>query len=341
MVAVAVGTCFEAKIREIERHQELDQYDAVIGECGVLLEQALRKLMEEILPQVRSAEESQRLHEAQVRIGGGSKTFHDFTMGQLVGLFRDARLFDIVRRVKTSNLRLSGRIPWDQLVEWRNSALHGAASSDDPVWREQAMLTAHYAKLFLHETEMIGDAKSVAPADPERDALGLDACTACKKRLNRRWRFCPWCGTSCYNICDNCSRKLEATWRVCPYCESRVRGSGDTDMERAKHEYRLLCRGAYLDEVVNAREREMLEEKRLELGIAVDEAEEIEMTCVSPAMRDFTRFLEGVYVDRLVNAQEREFLNGKIEGLGIDPAVAEETEREYRRLLGLDPVAAA
>ena len=50
----------------------------------------------------------------------------------------------------------------------------------------------------------------------ELDAL--QACPACKKRVEPEFLVCPFCQTQLRRPCPSCQRPLSPQWKVCPYC---------------------------------------------------------------------------------------------------------------------------
>ena len=94
----------------------------------------------------------------------------------------------------------------------------------------------------------------------------------------------------------------------------------------AKDEYRFLCRGAYLDGIINVRERRLLDKKRMELGLSTEEAELIERKCAPDNVVEYTRFVEGVLVDGVITEVERAFLEKKARQLHLNPGLAREIE---------------
>jgi uncharacterized membrane protein YebE (DUF533 family) len=97
--------------------------------------------------------------------------------------------------------------------------------------------------------------------------------------------------------------------------------------KRAQEEYRVYCEGSYLDGVVNIRERNLLDNKRLELGLTTEQADKIERQCAPENVVEYSRFVEGVLIDGIITEDERAFLQKKIKELNLDSWVAEQIEQ--------------
>jgi len=321
---------YDRGLKEIQRHIQHEEYQSAVADCGRLFERAMRELLVELEVGMRSGRDREQLLKVEREQAKGSdKTFQDFGLGELVGLYRGAKLWDKLRRAKTSNLKLTARIPWSEVVELRNAAIHKDGEYDGGAIEEaHADLMLFHLKAFLYETELAGGGRDV-PEGPQAPGEATE-CRSCEAALDKSWRFCPICGTPVYTVCTSCDRQLQPDWKRCPYCEAPVRGKGSPERQAAAYEYELLCRGAYLDNAVNARERTTLNEKRLQLGISLRQAAAIERKCAPREVLEYQRFLEGVYVDGVVNDHERRFLEKKRAELGLDPATAEQLEEQYR-----------
>lgn len=88
-----------------------------------------------------------------------------------------------------------------------------------------------------------------------------------------------------------------------------------------------MCRGAYIDHVVTYRERLALNQKRLELGLNVEEAELIEAECAPPGVMEYLHLAEFALADGTIDEKERSYLNRMREKLNIQDEVAREIEQ--------------
>jgi len=55
-------------------------------------------------------------------------------------------------------------------------------------------------------------------------------CSSCKKIIDAKFLYCPFCGRYSEKICPNCMAQLEEDWLLCPYCgrEKPSRGINET-----------------------------------------------------------------------------------------------------------------
>jgi RNA polymerase subunit RPABC4/transcription elongation factor Spt4 len=49
-------------------------------------------------------------------------------------------------------------------------------------------------------------------------------CGRCKRAVDSKYAFCPWCGTFKQNWCPTCSVPMEEGWSNCPFC-GKARGT--------------------------------------------------------------------------------------------------------------------
>ena len=297
-----------------------------IKECGVLFEKALRIILQDLLDSLENKKVRETIMATQKRIGKDKSSLKSFGLAQLVDLLEAEEVFGELQKKLTSNLHKTKKINWDQAVEWYSASKHSddIASLDE----SDAMQMAYWLKVFMYDCELAGGAPTVAPVPKE--ALSLEECPYCKEPIKGDWKFCPECGVALKVTCEACHRVLAPDFRICPYCEAPVsrRGGAETDeAQRAQDEFRLLCVGTYLDAVINIRERNLLDTKRLELGLTTDQAEKIERQCAPENVVEYTRLVEGVLVDGIITEDERAFLQKKAKELDLDSWVADQIEK--------------
>lgn len=319
---------YEDRLKEIDRLHNEQKYTACVRECGLLFETALREHLQNLLQQLEAVGERDEILAAERKLAKGGESFKRFSLGQLVGLYREANVFDKLRKHLTSSLSKVRRIIWTEVVELRNIAIHNesAATIDE----EDSFQMCLWLKTFLHDTELIGTSTEVKSGNEANAPSGVSYCPECKSRLLNQWKFCPECGTGIYQVCQACFRALSPEFKICPYCETPIRG-GAAANPKALHDYEMICRGVYFDQIVNARERVMLDRKRLELGLSVAQAEEIERRCVPRNIALFQELVEGLLLDGEISDTERAFLEKKASALNIDPELAASIEEETRK----------
>ena len=307
-----------------EEHLGNRQYAPCIRECGEMFEKAMGYRLADLLksqhgPEIRERVQAVQKKAAQTGAGPGRGGLVD-----LVRLYRNVNLFDDLRKHLTSNLQKTRRINWDQVLTWYEMSRSDPAALD----RDDAREMAYWTKVFLYDCELVGEPPTIPPVP--KDQSSPEKCSHCGCPLEEQWRFCPQCGIAMKMVCDACHRKLHPEFKICPYCETRVTwhaAGQDDETHRAQEEYRVLCVGAYLDNVANSREKALLSKKRLELGLAVEQAELIERACAPENVVEYTRLVEGVLVDGVITDEERGFLESKAGNMKIDPWLAEQIEK--------------
>ncbi|HUT35121.1 MAG TPA: TIR domain-containing protein [Planctomycetota bacterium] len=325
---------FERDLAQMELLLSRQDWCPSVRACGQLLEKATKKLLADA--QSRSADPNllARLRGAERHIGRGRRTVENFDLDEMLHLYSDTELFEELRRQLTSNLQMIRQVDWERLTLCYDESKDPRLS--DRLRQDDASQVAYWTKLFLYDCELAG-AKQVVDVVPEEER-NLVACPVCGRETTQAWNYCPGCGSALKLICQACYRALAPAFRICPYCETRVQHqtTGQTDEHRrACEEYRVLCSGAYLDGVVNVRERELLDKKRLALGLNAAEAEETERRCAPPNVIDYARLVEGVLVDDTINDVERGFLTKRAEELGLDGWTARQVELVVMQSKGL------
>lgn len=302
------------------------QWGECIKECGTIFTKTLRFLFQDLLDSLKDKELHETIMEAQRRIGKDKSSLKSFELAQLVDFYKEKEVFGELQKKMTSNLHKTKKINWDHVVEWYSASRdeHEIASLDEGY----AMQMAYWLKVFLYDCEFAGGAPTIIPIPKE--ARSLEECPYCKEPIKGDWKFCPGCGVALKVTCGACHRVLAPDFRICPYCETHVsrRGISNTDeANMVQEEYRILCVGSYLDGVINIRERNLLDTKRLELGLTSEQADKIERQCAPENVVEYSRFVEGVLIDGIITEDERAFLQKKIKELNLDNWVAEQIEQ--------------
>jgi RNA polymerase subunit RPABC4/transcription elongation factor Spt4 len=181
-----------------------------------------------------------------------------------------------------------------------------------------------WLKVFLYDCELAGEARFVLPV--KKKVKNPKYCGECNAKTKSDWHFCPYCGKAFLPICSACRRPLESSWKICPYCEHPVNNDSSV-LSASITEYTCACRGAWMDGIINQRERHILDKMRIQLGIPLDVAREVEKSCAPQSTLQYYCCVEAVDVDGVITEEERRFLDSKIDELKIDRWVAEEIEK--------------
>ena len=60
------------------------------------------------------------------------------------------------------------------------------------------------------------------------------ACPGCSSMVQKRFAFCPQCGTAMQPTCSNCGRSVEPGWANCPYCGTKLPSQSMTVAEQKR-----------------------------------------------------------------------------------------------------------
>ena len=331
---------FERDLAQAELLLSRQDWRQCVEACGRLLEKAVKRLLADAQSRARDPGLLGRIHDAERHIGRGRRAIADFDLAEMLHLYVDTGLFEELRRQLTSNLEMIRQVDWDRLTLCYDDAQ--VPHPSHPIAQDDANQVAYWTKLFLYDCELAGPKQAVPPV-PEEER-NLAACPVCGLAAMPTWNYCPGCAAPLKLICQVCHRALAGDFRICPYCETRVQrqaGAPTDEHRRACEEYRTLCSGAYLDGVVNVRERELLKKKRLTLGLTTEEAEQIQRECAPPNVIEYTRLVEGVLVDGVINKDERSFLTRRAGELGLDEWVTKQVELVVMQSRGLADVNAS
>ena len=113
----------EDRIDQIQTHIAQQYWGTAAKESVSIIELAFRELYQRSLGML-SGPARRRVFSAEDDIGGGNKTVDNFTMGQLVALYRQSRFLDAWAESTGSNLRGLRVINLDELVRLRNALVH-------------------------------------------------------------------------------------------------------------------------------------------------------------------------------------------------------------------------
>ena len=96
---------YKSKLERAEKLLEEEDIHSSIRECGLILEAALRTTLLRLSAELDNMDEKRSIVDAEEKIGKGSGTVHKFGFGQLVGVYREANVEKILKRIFNSNFR--------------------------------------------------------------------------------------------------------------------------------------------------------------------------------------------------------------------------------------------
>src|ERR1700732_281973 len=133
------------KIAEVDNLVQGKHYKQAVQECGSILEELLRDVYQRVVNGL-SAPDHKEVSGKLGEIGKG-KSVAQLSLGQLVGLFRETRLFDKAEKVLGRKLPHLRGANFNTFVEIRNKATH----QGEKVGAKEAKLFAAQAGIFVDE----------------------------------------------------------------------------------------------------------------------------------------------------------------------------------------------
>lgn len=150
-------TDWAARLDEIDGLVHAGHYKQAMQDAGGVLEDLLREIYRQTLPSL-SPGDQQRISEKAEKIGK-SKPVSDFSLGQIVGLFRETELFENAGRALGRKLAHLPSANFNAFVDLRNRATH----KNEEVSEEEARYFAAQLRLFARELGLLKT--SATPAE--------------------------------------------------------------------------------------------------------------------------------------------------------------------------------
>src|SRR6266446_3213224 len=155
------------RIVEIDSLVQGEHHKQAVQECGSILEELLREIYQRVvngLPAGEHKEIGAKLEE----IGKG-KSIAQLSLGQLVGLFRETRLFEKAEKILGRKLPHLRGTNFNTFVEIRNKATH----QGEKVSAKEAKLFAAQVGLFIEELGLGGSTGEPGEQKPAGGGAGL------------------------------------------------------------------------------------------------------------------------------------------------------------------------
>lgn len=313
---------YEQGLRTVENLLRRDQWLICLTECVELFEGAMKELLTNLSSSLKDRSQLERITAINRRIGQEDPTLQNCELTQLIIFFTEIEVLDLLCTQLPSNLQKIKRIDWKQVQKLDTASRNRRHSVE--IKKESVIEIVYYLKLFLYDTGLVGE---LPPPPPAR----AQECPRCEQLLVEGWKYCPRCGTALDVFCENCHRHVEINWNICKWCDKPIYqlGTGDIDdfqKAKAKQEYRDFCEGVWADGVLNIWEIKQLREKRLQIGLTIEEAEYIERDCAHSNVLEYCNYVQGVLVDGIIDENERSFLDRKALELNIEPRVQKQID---------------
>lgn len=132
------------KLSFIQRSLDSEEFDVVIKESCSLFEVVFRKIFSQVIT-ILPYHERKVVLDVEYKIGNGRKGVQEFGMGELVGLFRESRLFDKWSKYYSKDLGLIKTVDFNAIVQLRNECTHFGHTCH----RREADLIFTYLKALL------------------------------------------------------------------------------------------------------------------------------------------------------------------------------------------------
>src|SRR5262245_51745485 len=97
-------------------------------EATAVIEVAFRELYRRSIG-LLAGHDRMRVHKAEEQIGKGNKTFDEFTLGQMVALFRNSDFLESWAKSTNHELRGIRMINFDEMVRLRNQLVHSSGTA--------------------------------------------------------------------------------------------------------------------------------------------------------------------------------------------------------------------
>jgi hypothetical protein len=306
-------------------------YASCVMQCGTLMESALRDLLY-LINKDGDLDEKNRIHEAERLIGKGKLSLSKMGLGQIIGVYRKADAWLIVRKYVKDNCSFIKKIDFDEFVELRNAAIH---NKGEEFSYDKALEDCFYpVRRLLIQLDFIAEEKSAEITETVVEKQ-KNICLQkdCKSSLEESWNFCPSCGSATKISCISCKEELKPLMKICPYCETRVSEVTKKENQSNLDELRVFVRGALLDNYLSPAENRLLKVKRIELGVTEEEYINMKEEYLDDNVKRYIDLLETISIDHQVSKEERSFLDKKIVQFGLDQWLVDKLENTYLNIL--------
>ena len=135
---------YKNKFSFIQKSLDGGEYDVVIKESATLFEVAMKQIFNQAIVKL-PFKDRKELNKAEDEIGKGNKGVDDFSFGELVGLYRQSKLFKKWENYSDVDLGILTSLDLNSIVEMRNKLTHKGASCN----KFEAELVFNYLKNFF------------------------------------------------------------------------------------------------------------------------------------------------------------------------------------------------
>jgi len=304
-------------LRKIENLVKQKFYPSAMMRSVKLVELGLKDLyknLEVYLEQNGKSDSWEKMHVDFVKLKKEQFEFKNASLGSLVIFARYTSFWEHIKEMCDSNLRFVKMVNWEHIRKLRNIIVHDNIEAS----RFDALEMLFWTKVFLYESGLIAGKKNPIP-----EILDTE-CAHCNTTMSLNWNFCPECGMSAKVVCPVCSQITHHNHKVCIHCDTIIIASDSKKWTAERKIYKSYAEAVWADWVVTPIEREWLQQKRLELGLTLDLAQEIELEVIPKNYFMFMEIIDATKVDGRIDRYEKEFLAKKAEKYLIPNAVAQQ-----------------
>lgn len=164
----------EQRLTELDRLVTDKHYKQALQEAGSVLEELLKELYRRTTESLQPSDQKE-VSDRLEQVGKG-KTLGELTLGQLVGLFRESKLFDRAERALGKKLPHLSSANYSTFIDIRNRAVHkGETISAKEARYFSAQLTLFAEEMGLLEETRPAEPKATRPGGSPRPWLELVA----------------------------------------------------------------------------------------------------------------------------------------------------------------------
>jgi len=306
-------TNYSAELSRVENLIKQNFYTSAVLKSFQVLElgfKDLYKSLELFLESNGKNKDWEQLHIDFKKGRSESFNFPRAGFGSMLLFARHTKFWNHIREMCDSNLRFVRMVNWEHIRIIRNNVTHQGGD----ISRTDALEILFWSKIFLYESGLIKGKKNPIP-----EVLDTD-CSSCNHTISLGWNYCPHCGTNTKTKCPSCNRAVNNNNKVCPHCDYTIIKM--IEITEVRLQYKSYAEAIWADWIVTPLEKEWLKQKRLQLGLNLDEAEEIEKSVIPSNYFVFSEIIEATQVDGKIDKYEREFLHKKAQQLNIPPEIA-------------------
>lgn len=304
---------YSSELKRVESLVKQNYYPSAVLKSFQLVEFGLKDLYKKLELYFEGTDRNhlwKELHQDFFRARKEEFIFEKAGFGSMLLLAKSTKFWDYMREMCESNLRFVRMVNWEHVRVLRNKVTHEGFQ----VSRSDALEMLFWSKVFLFESGLVQGRKDLIT-----EVLDTD-CIKCDFTISLSWNFCPHCGDPTHNACPSCNRDVNHSQKVCPHCDYVIVRIEKNSEEKKK--YKAYAEAVWADWVVTPLEREWLKQKRLELGLTMDESETIEMQVIPKNYYLFSEIIEATKVDGKIDKFEKEFLQKKAVQLNVPMEVA-------------------